>query len=274
MRDAQDTNRQTVGGTAAMFGGNEPRPAFAVDERNTVQRFFPGPVRLTLPDHTQRQWNAGLQDVPAELADHPWLKSNGVVEPAKGQVAPQMMLMAHPNSQAAATAIAQSGVYDATLVPTHETTDEDVQAADQMAGLAAENLRAAEDNLEKARQTYASAVQAVETSRERALRRRGPDNERRLEGPGKGERMTKEQRDFAEQRAREQGGGGTTKELPHVDKLTATQREDYDKLETDEQRDRYIRAARADNLTDKMREDYDELKTNDERDALLDSKNR
>lgn len=216
MRDAQDTRNQSVGGTA-MFGGSEPNPAFAVDESNKVDRFFPKPVTLTLPDHTQRKWPAGLHKVPVQLADHPWLKANGVIEPQSGQVAPQMMLQAPPGSQAHAAAVMQSGVYDATLVPRHDLSDADVQSADTMASLASENLKIAQEAVEKAQQTCAHATQAAADARARLEK----------QSPAQDDRSPDE-----------------------------------------------VRAARADKLTARMREDYDALETDEERDAFLDEKKR
>ena len=97
----------------------------------TVQRFFPKPVRLTLQDHTVREFPAGLQNIPEEYAEHEWLKRNGVVEYKAGDPLPPLGLKAVPGTQAYAASVGASGIYDATKAPSQVSTPDPVGVADQ-----------------------------------------------------------------------------------------------------------------------------------------------
>lgn len=47
-------------------------------EEPTVTMMFPRPVLITLGDHTRISFPVGTQEVPESLANHQWLKRNGV----------------------------------------------------------------------------------------------------------------------------------------------------------------------------------------------------
>lgn len=47
-------------------------------EEEQIDMVFPKEVRLTRDDHTFVVFRAGVNKVPASLADHWWLKANGV----------------------------------------------------------------------------------------------------------------------------------------------------------------------------------------------------
>jgi hypothetical protein len=53
-------------------------PAMAAGDGPTVKMNFPTAVTLTRDDFTQVHFPAGIQDVPDELAGHPYLKARGV----------------------------------------------------------------------------------------------------------------------------------------------------------------------------------------------------
>lgn len=133
------------------------RPKTVIDETNTVTKFFPREVKLTLPDYSTRFFNAGVQLVPAELSEHPWLKDNGMVDVPQGSPLPPAMLSAPPGS----AAFAKSGVYDATRIPDPRVTDAGLQAARVVADMAAQNVRVAEDVLAQAQAVSVGAAQAV-----------------------------------------------------------------------------------------------------------------
>jgi hypothetical protein len=54
------------------------KPADVVGTEGTVTMFFPRKVLLTLDDHRRVEFNPGIQEVPLNLADHQYLKLNGV----------------------------------------------------------------------------------------------------------------------------------------------------------------------------------------------------
>jgi hypothetical protein len=53
-------------------------PAQAAGDGPTVKMNFPTAVTLTRDDYTQVHFPAGIQEVPDELAGHPYLKARGV----------------------------------------------------------------------------------------------------------------------------------------------------------------------------------------------------
>ena len=227
MRDAQDTKGSAVGGPAMFHGA--PREAYKIDENDTVTRFVPKMVKLTLPDHTQRVFRPGLQQIPRELADHQWLIDNGVIEYGASDKLPPMMQPALPGTQAYAASVGQSGVYDATMIPNYAVTDQQVKAADAVAKMAADHAASLREQLAEAERVAAQAAQAAYDARQSA----------------------------ATSRTGEKADADTS----HVN------------TNGDDSADE-VRAARADKLTAKMREEYDLLDTDEERDAYLDSKNR
>lgn len=173
------------------FHGSPVQPFF-IDELNTVTRFFPKPVTLTLPDHTQRKFPAGIQEIPAQLADNDWLLKNGMKEFNRGQPLAAMVQQAPPGSHAhGLTAIMSGGVYDATMVPDARVTDAVLENALQFAKMTQENVKVAQDNLERAVEVY----NAAKANYDEALARRGardrldPEN---LEDPS--DRLTPSQR--------------------------------------------------------------------------------
>lgn len=145
---------------------NAPTQFKEIDETKTVTRFFPKPVRLTLPGHVVRQFPAGMQEIPEELADDPWLKANGVIEYKNDGPLP-MQPQATVGSHAYATAFAASGVYDATLVPETVYTDEDIKMAEAVELNAREGVRMAEENYENAQRIHQGAVDALNGARAR-----------------------------------------------------------------------------------------------------------
>jgi hypothetical protein len=52
--------------------------AQAAEGQDTVTMIFPRPVLLSTQDGRRIQFNAGVNEVPKDLADHIWLKHNGV----------------------------------------------------------------------------------------------------------------------------------------------------------------------------------------------------
>lgn len=48
-------------------------------DEETVTMTFPAPVILTMDDHRRVRFPAGVQEVPERLANHPYLRANGVV---------------------------------------------------------------------------------------------------------------------------------------------------------------------------------------------------
>lgn len=225
MKDASDIKTSTVGGPA-MFHG-EPRTAYVIDETDTVDRFFPRMVKLTLPDHTQRIFQPGLQSVPKELADHPWLVDNGVIELKSKSPLPPMVQPAVPGTQAYAASIGNSGVYDATLVPNARVSSHELRAIEAVAVAAAENARQARENLENAERVSQNANAAVADVRARLQSQRsGPEDE------------------VVDHQDVETNAGDDADEAraARVANLTAKMREDYDLLTTDEERDAFLTA--------------------------------
>jgi hypothetical protein len=49
----------------------------AAHGEDTVKMNFPTPVTLTLPDYTQMHFPAGVQEVPASVAEDPYLAASG-----------------------------------------------------------------------------------------------------------------------------------------------------------------------------------------------------
>lgn len=127
------------------------REPFKLSGRKVV-RFFPKPVRHTMPDHTTLIFQAGVQEIPEELADSQWLKDNGVSEHKLGDALPPLMRKAPPGSQAAAAALASSGVYDAVHAPRQHSEIDPVGEADQ----ADAEVAALEIRLETARDRAAA----------------------------------------------------------------------------------------------------------------------
>lgn len=151
------------------FHGSPVQPFF-IDELNTVTRFFPKPVTLTLPDHTQRKFPAGLQEIPAQFQDEAWLLKNGMKEYDRGQPLASMVQQAPPGSHAhGLTAIMSGGVYDATLVPDARVTDAVLANALQFAKMTQENVKVAQDNLERAVEVF----NAAKANYDEAIARRG-----------------------------------------------------------------------------------------------------
>lgn len=226
MKDAQDTSAATIG--SPLFHGTQREP-YKINEEDTVTRFVPKMVKLTLPDHTQRVFRPGLQQIPRELADHQWLIDNGVIEYGAGEKLQPMMQPALPGTQAYAASIGQSGTYDASAIPNYAVTDAQVAAADAVAKMAAEHAARLRDDLKEAERVATQAAVAAADARARAAANRS--------------------------------GKEPEADTSHVNTTG------------DDSADE-VRAARADKLTAKMREEYDLLETDEERDAYLDSKNR
>lgn len=153
------------------FHGSPVQPYF-IDEMNTVTRFFPKQVNLTLPDHTQRKFPAGIQEVPAQLANDDWLLANGMIEYDRGQPLAAMLKQAGPGSQAHGRAIMDGGVYDATLVPDVRMTDAVIANALDFAKLAQAAVKVAQDNLDNTVAMYNTA----KANYEDALARRDARN--------------------------------------------------------------------------------------------------
>lgn len=299
MRDAASTNNQSVGGTA-MFHGEPNRPAFQVDENNTVYRFFPKEVRLTLPDHTQRRWPPGLQRVPRELADHQWLKDNGVVELNTDAPLPPMMLSAPPGTQAHAATIMQSGVYDVSLIRDPATTDAHVRAMETMARMAAENLRSARENLENAERVSVSTNEALASARDKMSRQSdepriggetlvdtlGDGNPQRASRPGDDQRQAAQtgtaslKSDGPTVEAYVKSGylaknyppDGYASRSSDAEILAAVEAQNRDTETKDRDTETKERSSRADKLKAKDRKDYDTLNTDKDRDAFLSTK--
>lgn len=269
MRDAASTNNQSVGGTA-MFHG-EPRPAFAVDETDIVHRFFPKEVRLTLPDHTQRRWPPGLQRVPRQLADHQWLKDNGVVELDNTAPLPPMMLSAPPGTQAHAATIMQSGMYDVSLIRDPAITDAHVQATETMARMAGENLRVARENLENAERVALAANSALADARARLSNQNSDDEVDDRPASDAGEELksdgpTVEEYVKSGYRAKNYPPSGYASRSTNAEIQAAVEAQERDAA------DKKARDARADKLKAKDRKDYDALTTEEDRDAFLTAK--
>lgn len=178
--------------------GKSPEP-YVVDESNVVQRFFPKTVNLTLPGHTVRKFGAGFQMVPAELVDHPWLKANGMIEPKSTDQLP-LQPQAPLGSQGFATAFAQSGVYDATMVPSPVVTDESLRSADAMARIAAENVKIARENLDNALRVHQNSVAVLGDAVVRREQSDSDDREDRAQGGGRQVRETAKDRRAREKR--------------------------------------------------------------------------
>ena len=165
------------GGKSPTFNRGEPiekglPTAPDYDKADTVEMFFPKALKLTLRGHTQLKFQPGLQQVPREFADDPWLKANGVSVPSTRGPLP-LLPQAQPGTMAyAATVMRGAGIYDATEVPNAITTDSDVAAAEQMAQMAAQNVVAARDALELAMQVQASSHEALVTARTNYDKRR------------------------------------------------------------------------------------------------------
>lgn len=165
MNDDTNTKQRPIG--EAFFHGM-PRAPYAVDETDTQTRFFPKMVKLTLPDHTQRIFQIGIQEVPSALADHPWLVANGMKEISALRPLPPLMRTAPVGSQGYGTAIMQSGVYDATLIPNARVTDEVLKNAHEFATMAQKGVQVAQDNLEHA----VDVMKAAQANLEEAVARR------------------------------------------------------------------------------------------------------
>lgn len=85
-----------------------------------MQRFFPRPVNLTVPNGaatTTMRFRRGIHDVPDELADHWWLKANGVRVPS-----PEQLRLAQPRPKRPPRATLARPVPQAALAPPRQTT--------------------------------------------------------------------------------------------------------------------------------------------------------
>ena len=123
---------------------------------NTERRYFPRSVKYTTFGHNIIEFKAGLNGVPVEFLGDEWLKSCGMQEmPVNGPL-PPMIQKAGPGSQAYATAVASSGVYDGTFVPRDHN---ELSIADQ-AVAARRDLEAMELSLEKQRE-YVDIVEKL-----------------------------------------------------------------------------------------------------------------
>lgn len=185
----QDTAQKPIG--EGLFHGS-PRQPYFIDETDTVNRFFPRPVNLTLPDHTQRRFPAGNQAIPRQLADDPWLTKNGVVDyEARPDKLPPMMRTAPVGSMGHAQAIMQGGVYDATLVPDARVSDDQIKFAEDMARAAIANVDVAQSNLERAVEVAKDAMARLEDAKGRRLARDRVDPQ---DGEDENDRLTPAQR--------------------------------------------------------------------------------
>lgn len=201
MKDTAQQN--TIGGTT-MFHGM-PREPFVIDDTKTETRFLPKPVTLTLPDHTQRKFGAGLQEIPVQLLEDPWLKKNGMIEYRGRDPLPPMMMTAMPGTQAHNASIMSSGTYDATLIRDPRITDEHVKATEAVAGMAAENVRVAQENLARAIEILTNAQRSHADALTRYAARdeiAGPDGEGddTVVGDEAGKPETRKQRTAREKR--------------------------------------------------------------------------
>lgn len=186
-----------------------------LDENDTLDRFFPRPVRLTMPGHVVRHFPMGFQKVPRALADDSWLRMNGMIDPNTGSDPLPLQPQAPLGSQGYAASVMQSGVYDATMIPAAYQTDEGLRSADANARLASENVRTAQENLDNALRVHAAATEA--------LRR------------GTAEREQND-RDKVDRRENGGAGGSTRKNDKEVIKLRKEDQAKYDKLSAQDKR--------------------------------------
>lgn len=211
--------------------------AYVVDETDTVDRFFPRPVNLTLPGHVVRKFPAGFQAVPRQLADDPWLKLNGVVEPPRAGEPLPLQPQAPVGSHGHATAFAQSGVYDATMVPRAVPTDSDIEAADTIARAAAENVRVAREILDNALSVHQNAVGALNSARETRASDEADREDRAKGGAGRPDSVvntkSRKRENSQERRAREK------REEDFYDTLSVEDKARWDDSTQDE-RDNWI----------------------------------
>lgn len=131
-----------------------------IDESDTVIKFLPKSVRLTLPGHVVRVFPAGLQAIPRVFEDDSWLKANGMQDIKRG-MAPPPQPSAPVGSHGYATAFAQSGTYDATTIPDPAVTDENISNAYAAVRSSAENVRMAQEVLNESLRIHQSAVAAL-----------------------------------------------------------------------------------------------------------------
>lgn len=267
MKDAQDTKNQSVGGTT-MFHGEPGRSVTRIDESDTVTRYVPRVVRLTLPDHTQRVFQPGLQEIPRELAYHQWMRDNGVVEYEGRGPLPPPMLRALPGTQAHAASIMQSGVYDVSLIRDPVVTDAHVRATETMARQAAENLRVARENVENAERISVAANTALADARQRLA------NQPPIVGGSANDNLESVQSD----KLRDDGptvqdfvkAGYSARNYPPKGFASKSSADEINVLVAAEDLTVKDRTARADKLKKKDRADYDNLTTDNDRDAFLD----
>lgn len=146
-----------------LFQRTETKPAepFVLDESKTETRYLPRSVKLTLPGHITRQFPAGIQEIPVQLLDDPWLVANGMTQYNAREPLP-IQPKAPIGSHAYATDYAASGTYDATLIPNATFTDEVISAADANARAAGENVRIAQENLEQAVRVHQGAIKHLQ----------------------------------------------------------------------------------------------------------------
>jgi hypothetical protein len=243
----------TITSDSPLFGRGEsvesPKP-FVLDETKTQTRFLPRPVTLTLPGHVTRKFPAGVQEIPEQLLNDPWLKANGMKEYEKGAPLP-LQPQAPIGSHGYATAYAASGVYDATQVPDTRYSDEDIQNAEAVARNAAENARVARENLENADRIHQNAMQSLESAR---ARRQQQDEELNQADPGLtggSSQVTGAQRRALDKTSGKSNGNNRpalsdeerrkNEAAIGIDKLSPEDRAKFDKM-SDKQKADYVRA--------------------------------
>lgn len=79
---AEEAPQQTAGESLAQVTGTKTTVGDLLDSDeftgNTTTMVFPKKVRLTLDTYNYVDFDAGIQEVPDEIADHWYLKAHGV----------------------------------------------------------------------------------------------------------------------------------------------------------------------------------------------------
>lgn len=250
MADAKNTT--TVGG-GALFSTPD-RPSYEINENDKVTKYFSRPVRLTLPDYTQRSFAAGVQEIPAQFGDDPWLKANGMTDVPNSGPLPPMMLSAQPGSQAFARSVTHTtGLYDAALVPRTQYDDEQYRFAQDHAQMAGEAVRQAEENLEAARRVHASAVDSMTHVAARLEEQRNEprtiaeqqERDRQSGGAPAAAQETAQEKAAREKKEREATAAKQKEEDGKiVAGLSEKERKDFDKM-SDADKEKFLAGKRA-----------------------------
>lgn len=201
----------------------------------TTDRFFPRPVTLTMPDYTQRKFVAGMNPVPNELLDNPYLLNSGMMEYTSGQPLPSPVLPAPFGTPAHSAAILNSGVYDATQAQGNIATDAMVQASGVMVQSAGEAVRAAQENLQRALEVQAGAL----ANHSEVTRRREAASS--LDENGSADRDRAE-RDRAErEKAEQEKVAAEIARKAKYDALSTQDKKKYDAAKNDQERDAILK---------------------------------